>query len=121
MPRLKTVLRRKRRKSLTSKRRIEMWDEFGDLFLSPLERRNQAFNKLIYLVKCRLSLTPKDRRNKLRRLEHQYERFLKEYGAALEIERQERREMDVMVSNALVDRFNPKSRVVVYQSINDFR
>lgn len=89
MPLLKTVLRKRRRRLIKQPRVVSILDEANSLFLSPLERRAEAHDRLLSYARTG-SMTPKDRRKRVKRAERAYAKFLEENGAALERERAER-------------------------------
>lgn len=89
MAALKSHLRRRRRRHMKRKARGAVYDEFWDVDLSPLERREILFQRQIEWTSLYASMTPRDRRNRLRLLKRQLKRFMEAHGEELERERTE--------------------------------
>ncbi len=90
MATLKTLLRRRRRRLLKrSTKNLLIRDEANDLFLTHLERREQHFQLLLHFAHT-ASMTPNDRRNRIKQVRRRYAAFMETHGQQLAVERAER-------------------------------
>lgn len=127
MARLKTILRRKRRRALKRKTSGRLFlDEFWDAAqLSPLERVEKAHHQLRFYLRTVASLPPRDRRKRLKLAARAYDRFIERNGVRLEVERAEwsgRRTvfMDGLKGMVTISRSERARPIVAMQSPADF-
>lgn len=125
MAALKSLLRRRRRRLMKRKANTPVFDEFWDVTLSPLERREQLFLRGMDYTSLYASMTPSDRRSRLKLLERGLKRFMEAHGEELERERAEWGHKRAVSKRALeaalrASRRSASSVVVALQSVADF-